>query len=230
MATFILISGPDGVGKSTILSLLKATCKLRGIICLSGYMRSTSLPVRLIKKILVMTGRKDLTHTPIFHRPIIDADPIIITRLINLFIVIDIIIFSFKVILYKTLMALLDKIYKKVIILFERYALDTVVDLIYMKKVYKPNKNVFLIAVNLFLRYNKDIDYIIILDANFETITKRHTIRKQDEFLDFISLQKNLLPKLASMYTDKFHYINTSNDKPMDTWLKVYNLISHCLE
>jgi thymidylate kinase len=77
MGTIILISGPDGVGKSTIINLLKVTCKLKRVICLSGYIRSTSMPVRLIKKILIMAGRRDLAYTPTLQKPVIDADPTI---------------------------------------------------------------------------------------------------------------------------------------------------------
>jgi energy-coupling factor transporter ATP-binding protein EcfA2 len=153
METIILISGPDGFGKSTIINLLKVTCKLKRVICLSGYIRSTSMPVRLIKKILVMAGRRDLTYTPILQKPVVDADPTIMNRLINPFIAIDIVVFSLKIVLYKTLMIFISKICKRrVVILFERYALDTVVDLINIKKSYKPNEKVFLIAVDLFFK------------------------------------------------------------------------------
>jgi hypothetical protein len=214
-----------------MIKLLKVTCKLKGVICLTGYLRSTSLPVRLIKKILVLAGRRDLTYTPTLQKAVIDADPAIMNRLVNMFIAIDILILSLKNIFYKILMIFISKIYKgRVVIIFERYALDTVVDLIYLKKSYKPSEKVFLIAVNLFLRYNKDIDHILILDANLEVLIRRHIIRGRDEFLDFISLQRKLLPKLASMYTGKFHYIDTSNDKPLDTYINVYSLISHCLK
>jgi hypothetical protein len=183
METIILISGPEGVGKSTMINLLKVTCKLKRVICLTGYIRSTSIPVWLIKKILVMAGRRDLAYTPILQKPVIDADPTIINRLINLFIIIDIITLSLKVMLYKTLMIFISKIYRRrVVILFERYALDTVVDLINIKKNYKPNEKVFLIAVDLFLRYNQYVDHILILDANLEVLTRRPVQQEERSF------------------------------------------------
>jgi thymidylate kinase len=226
----ILITGPDGVGKSTMISLLKAACKSEGIICLRGYVRSTIIPVRITKKTLIMVGRRDFAYTPTLHRLVVDADPAIISKLINLFILVDVIVLTFKIMLYKLLIALLSKICRrKVIILFERYTLDSAIDLINMKKDYKPSQKVFLAALSIFLRLGEDVDCIIMLDADLEVIIKRHIARMRDEFLDFITLQKALMPKLASMYLDKYHYIDTSKDTPLDTFIKIRNAISYCL-
>jgi len=226
----ILITGPDGVGKSTMIVLLKAACKSEGIICLRGYVRSTTVPVRVIKKTLIMVGRRNFVYTPTLHRLVIDADPAIISKLINLFILIDVIVITFKIMLYKFLMVLLNKICRrKVVILFERYTLDSAIDLINIKKDYKPSQKVFLAALSIFLRLGKDVNCIIMLDADLEVIIKRHIARMCDEFLDFITLQKALMPKLAPMYSDKYHYIDTSNDTPLDTYIKIRNAISYCL-
>ncbi len=223
MRRLVVITGPEGVGKSTQITILMYRLAKHGYDIDYGYIRSGSFLVRVIKKILVQLGRYEETVTELGDK-IRDADHLIVSRLINLFMVID-----FLTALLKSLYHLLViSLSRKNMIIYERYSNDLVLDYYYASIFYNIDKRTRRITYRVLSAISRRIEpLIIILDADTKTLLQRQASRKRSDLLVFVLVQKSLQKILASTFTtDKcLSYIDTTNRSIIDTNKVIYQLI-----
>jgi len=203
MASFILITGPEGAGKTTSIRFLGKYLEKHGYFVLRVYIRSTFFPIRILRKFLILVGRRQILCKP-DNEKIIVPDNEILHKIVNMWYLLDTIIAYVYVFILLIIIKFLNILRKRIIILAERFLLDTMVDFLYGSLFYKPSKSLTYILVYMLMKL---ISYIglkhsfttIILDANYKELLRRYVKRKYSEFLEYVKFQKVMVPKLLSL-------------------------------
>lgn len=231
----ILITGPEGAGKTTSINIIARFLKKYGYMVISPYLRSTFLPVRILRRIFILLGRKQILQRPdgsLYIQP----DNNILHRISNLWYMLDVIyIYTYILVLTIYILIINTLISKRIIILCERFIIDTVVDQLYGIIFYKPSHKVMRMSLYLLMKILNYVQlkyrFIIIeLDADINEILRRFFNRGYSDFIEFIYFQKKMLPKIINIVTsmntaNEFLYIDNTHLTVADTATIILNEI-----
>lgn len=168
----IYFLGVEGVGKSTHSNLLLAWLHKKGYLVKLVYIRSDHLILHVLKKFLMLMGRRDISIRPNGSKVII-AQRDLIKRMRYLWIFTNILMSLFLAIWRVWIPMKIGYV-----IIAERYLLDTFIDLMNMLRIFNLRyKGIVRKAMRLLLYFIPKNTVIIHLWAPYKELLKRYVQR-----------------------------------------------------
>lgn len=200
-AKIIVITGPVGVGKSTVIKALTHLSKREGFKTTSMFIKAFHGPSYLLWKILEhITMLKDERNLAPWFK-LGKAVPTIAQHFTVLSAYFDSIYIPLIM-----LRVLLTKFFGNTVFI-EEYLLSTLLDYIYSFYRHKINRRLYYVfpvkvITSLCIKYKPDL--IVLLDANIYEIKRHWHIRGYgDPQMSYVFFQKQFLPKLAYAFYEK---------------------------
>ncbi|MCX8205268.1 MAG: hypothetical protein N3H31_06430 [Candidatus Nezhaarchaeota archaeon] len=197
-AKVIVITGPVGVGKSTVIKILTYLSKRKGLKTSSTFIKTFHGPSYLLWKIaeyaITSRGRRTLAPWLIVSR----SSPSIARLLLLVSVCLDSIYIPFIM----TLRVILPK-FLGVTVFIEEYLLSTLLDYIYTFHRLKIRSGLrrFPLKILLSLCIKHKPDSIAVLNANLHELRRHWRIRGYGgSQINYVLFQRHFLPKLAHAF------------------------------